>query len=70
MRPPHVTDELVDGLTFARACVLDQRASSHSREDHGWDERYDAALAAIAFIINAHHKKTAKKATKSSRRAP
>jgi hypothetical protein len=59
-----VTDEVVDGLGFARACVLDQRAASHNREDHGWDKRYAAALAAIDFVVGAH-KKSSKKARKA-----
>jgi hypothetical protein len=30
----NITKEVVDGLGFARACVLDQRRSSHDRENH------------------------------------
>ena len=30
---PNVTDEVVTGLAFARACVLDQQAASHA---HCW----------------------------------
>lgn len=56
MSRPNVTDENVDGLGFARACVLDQRVSSHARKDHSWDKSYDAALAALDFIIGAHKK--------------
>jgi hypothetical protein len=63
---PNSTDEVVDGLDFARACVLDQRAASHKRKDHGWDKRYDAALDAINFIVRAH-KLTAKKAAKTAK---
>jgi len=60
MSRPNVTDEIVDGLDFARACVLDQRASSHNRKDHSWDARYTAALSALDFIVGAH-KRAAKK---------
>ena len=66
MSRPHVTDDLVKGLAFARACVLDQRAASHSRKDHQWDASYTAALSAIDLIVGAH-KKAAKKI---ARRAP
>jgi hypothetical protein len=62
---PNVTDDVVDGLAFARACVLDQRAASHSRKDHGWDKRYSAALEAIDAIVVAH-KRSSKKASKKS----
>ena len=62
MSRPNVTDEIVDGLDFARACVLDQRSSSHLRKDHSWDKRYTAALASIDFIMTAH-KRAAKKGT-------
>lgn len=48
MSRPNVTDEIVDGLGFARACVLDQRVASHNRKDHSWDKRYEAALTAMA----------------------
>jgi hypothetical protein len=51
---PNITDEVIYGLSFAQACVLDQRAASHDRKDHSWDDRYDAALAAIDFIVSAH----------------
>jgi hypothetical protein len=57
---PNVTDEIVDGLDFARACVLDQRVSSHLRKDHTWDKRYTAALAAIDFIT-IDHKRAARR---------
>lgn len=60
MSRPNVTDEVVEGLGFARACVLDQRASSHARKDHGWDKRYAAALAAIDLVVGSH-KRAAKK---------
>ena len=63
MSRPNVTDDVVDGLGFARACVLDQRVASHTRKDHSWDKRYDAALAAIDGIVNAH-KRSAKKAAR------
>ena len=68
MSRPNITDDVVDGLDFARACVLDQRAASHGRKDHQWDKRYAAALAAIDFIAGAH-KKTAKKAVKAAKKA-
>jgi hypothetical protein len=55
---PNVTDEVIDGLGFARACVLDQRVASHNRGDHGWDKRYASALAAIDEITSAHKKST------------
>jgi hypothetical protein len=53
-----------DGLDFARACVLDQRAAAHQRKDHSWDDRYAAALEALDFIRRAHNqsaKKTARR---------
>jgi hypothetical protein len=59
---PNVTDDVVDGLGFARACVLDQREASHNRKDHGWDKRYAAALAAIDGIVRAHTRAAKKKA--------
>jgi len=62
---PNVTDDVIDGLAFARACVLDQQSSSHNRKDYSWDKRYAAALAAIDAIVGAH-KKAAKKATRST----
>jgi len=62
---PNVTDDVVDGLAFARACVLDQRAGSHARKDHSWDKRYAAALVAIDVIV-VGHKKAAKKAARSA----
>lgn len=64
MSRPHVTDDIVDGLNFARACVLDQRVASHSRKDHSWDQRYVTALDAIDFIVAAH-KGSANKIAKS-----
>jgi len=66
---PNVTDDVVDGLAFARACVLDQRAASHGRKDHGWDKRYAAALAAIDFIVGAHRRSTKKVRPADRRRA-
>jgi hypothetical protein len=57
---PNVTDVLVEGLKFAQACVLDQRASSHRRKDYTWDPQYRDALDAIGAILAAH-KKAAKK---------
>lgn len=62
MSRPNVTDDIIDGLDFARACVLDQRNASHNRKDHGWDKRYAAALDAIDAIVAAH-----KKATKAAK---
>lgn len=56
MSRPNVTDEIIAGLAFARACVLDQRASSHRRNDHSWDAQYRDALAAIDTIKTAHAK--------------
>lgn len=70
MSRPNVTDEIVDGLGFARACVLDQRVASHGRDDHSWDKSYDSAIAAIDTIVGSHErlvKKTAGKATKVRR---
>ena len=67
MSRPNVTDNVVDGLAFARACVLDQRVASHGRKDHSWDKRYEAALAAIDFIVNAH-KRAAKNTVKQTSR--
>lgn len=64
MSRPNVTDEIIDGLGFARACVLDQRVASHNRGDHGWDKRYAAALAAIDSISTAH-KKAVRKSVKA-----
>jgi hypothetical protein len=66
MSRPNITDDVVDGLDFARACVLDQRAASHNRKDHSWDKRYAAALAAIDFIVVAH-KRASKKPKKAAR---
>lgn len=63
MSRPHVTDEIIDGLDFARACVLDQRAASHARKESRWDERYTAALHALDVIVLAH-KRAAKRETK------
>ncbi len=65
MSRPNVTDGVVDGLGFARACVLDQRSASHRRKDHSWDKHYTAALTAIDFIVSAH-----KRSTKKTRSAP
>jgi len=53
---PNITDAIIDGLGFARACVLDQRVASHKRNDHSWDKRYEEALAALDFIQRAHAK--------------
>lgn len=54
MSRPLVTDEVVDGLRFARACVLDQRNASHARKEYGWDKRYAAALSALDNLVEAH----------------
>lgn len=56
MSRPNVTDEIISGLAFARACVLDQQVASHARHDHSFDERYLAALSAIDTIANAHRR--------------
>lgn len=66
MSRPNVTDTIVEGLLFARACVIDQRAASHARKDHSWDQHYAKALDAIYFLARTHEiaaKKTAKKGT-------
>lgn len=68
MSRPNVTDDIVDGLGFARACVLDQRSASHNRKDYSWDKRYAAALAAIDFIVDAH-KQSAKQSANKARKA-
>jgi len=65
---PNITDLTVDGLAFARACVLDQRNASHASKNYSWDERYRAALEALDMILNSH-KKAAKKAGKKARSA-
>jgi|EndMetStandDraft_4_1072995.scaffolds.fasta_scaffold00240_29 hypothetical protein len=62
MSRPNVTDSIVEGLRFARACVLDQQAASHGREDRTWDERYAPALAAIDVII-INHERALKRST-------
>ena len=71
MSRPNVTDQIVDGLGFARACVLDQRVASHNRKDRSWDDRYTAALDAIDSITKAHAQATKKadKTKKGSKRA-
>jgi hypothetical protein len=72
MSRPNVTADVIDGLSFARACVLDQRAFSHGRKDYSWDKRYAAALVAIDFIVSAHKraaKSVAKVTTKKGRKA-
>lgn len=56
MSRPNVTDEIVSGLGFARACVLDQRVASRARGDQSWDKRYQEALDAIDAIVRAHMK--------------
>jgi hypothetical protein len=61
MSRPDVNDDVVDGLGFARACVLDQRVASHARKDRSWDRRYEAALAAIDVIVVAHIRAAKKK---------
>jgi hypothetical protein len=59
---PNVTDAVVTGLIFARACVLDQQAASHSRKDHSWDDRYAGALVALDLIVTGHER--SKKSTR------
>lgn len=66
MSRPLVTDDVVAGLAFAKACVLDQRSASHRRKDHNWDARYADALRAIDGIVAAH-KKAAAAAAKRTR---
>lgn len=63
MSRPNVTDAAVNGLLFARACVLDQRALSHAREEHNWDDLYRAALEAIDAVVGGH-KRAVKKAAR------
>lgn len=65
MSRPNVTDEIIDGLNFARACVLDQRASSHNNNKHSWDKRYAAALSSIDAIVSAHKRSTKQKGLKA-----
>lgn len=60
-----MTDTTIDGIAFARACVLDQRSASHARNDHSWDDRYRAALDALDGIVSAH-----KKAAKAKKVSP
>jgi hypothetical protein len=64
---PNITDEIVDGLGFARACVLDQRIASHARGDRTWDARFAAALAAIDVIAKAHSDAARAKAKKAKK---
>jgi hypothetical protein len=66
MSRPNVTDKIIDGLDFARACVLDQRAASHKRDDHHWDDRYRDALDALDEIVRAH-KKSQRQVTRAKR---
>ena len=56
-----VTDEIVGGLGFARACMLDQRVASRARGDQSWEKRYQEALDAIDAIVRAHKKSASKK---------
>jgi hypothetical protein len=65
----NVTDKIVDGIAFARACVLDQRSASHGRGYHGWDKQYAAALDAIDAITTAHVQATKKAAKKAKKKA-
>jgi DUF971 family protein len=53
---PNVTAEVVTGLTFARACVLDQQSASHSRGDYSWDYCYTEALAALDHIVACYER--------------
>ena len=62
---PNVTDEIVDGLNFARACVLDQRVASHNNNNHSWDKRYADALSAIDAILSSHKRSAKQKARKA-----
>lgn len=62
MSRPNVTDDVVAGLKFARACVLDQRAASHRRKDYSWDTRYALALTAIDGLVEAHKQASKRKA--------
>ena len=64
MSRPNVTDKIVEGLAFARACVLDQRGASHNRKDYSWDDRYTAALDSLDAITKAHAKAGKKKGSK------
>lgn len=59
---PKITDDVVTGLSFARACVLDQRSASHNRGEHSWDKRYEEALAALGHIVSSHKRSTKKSA--------
>jgi len=56
MSRPNITDDIVSGLEFARACVLDQRTASHNQGNRRWDQHYRDALKALDAVIN-HHKK-------------
>lgn len=69
MSRPNVTDKTVDGLRFARACVLDQRVASHARDDHSWDDSYRRALEALDEIV-MQHAKSARSALKRAVTTP
>lgn len=67
---PNITGEIVGGLGFARACVLDQRAASHARDDHSFDTRYADALDSIDILLKAYQQAISKAARKASKRTP
>lgn len=58
MSRPHITDAVVDGLNFARSCVLDQQAASQGRNYHAWDARYVAALDSLDTLMRSHRART------------
>lgn len=60
MSRPSVTDTIVDGLNFARSCVLDQQAAAHDRNYHGWDTRYVAALDALYALVRPHRSRASR----------
>lgn len=61
---PHITDAVVAGLSFARACVLDRRAEAHNRGNLSWDSSYAEALAALDLILKGHQKAMKKRSVK------
>lgn len=66
-----ISDEIVDGLEFARACVADRQTASHARNIRTYDARYVAAVVAIDAILAAHRdavRAAAKKAKKAKTR--
>lgn len=66
---PNITGEIVGGLGFARACVLDQRAASHARDDHSFDTRYTDALDSIEVLLKAYQQAISKAARKAAKKA-